>query len=81
MALDEKRLERIEKKIDDQNEHLSSIDLTLQSQHISLEEHMERTDKLEIKVAPVVKWMYMTQGAAALLGLLATIGAILMVFK
>lgn len=81
MAIDDKRLERIEKKIDDQNEHLGSIDLTLQAQHLSLVDHIERTNKLEVKVAPLVRWMYMTQGAAALLGLLATIGAIIAVFK
>lgn len=78
---DSKQLDRLEKKMDDQNEHLASIDVTLAKQHISLEEHIERTNKLEVKVAPVVRWMYMTQGAVALLGLLATLGAIWAVFK
>lgn len=78
---DIKQLDRLEKKMDDQNEHLSSIDLTLERQNITLEEHVRRTNLLESKVAPVVKWMYMTQGAAALIGLLATIGAIIAVFR
>ncbi len=78
---EDKRLERIEKKIDDQNEHLSSIDLTLSEQHASLDEHIRRTNMLEEDLRPVKRWMYMTQGAVALLGLLATIGAIIAVFK
>lgn len=78
---DSKQLDRLEKKMDDQNEHLSAIDVTLAKQHISLDEHILRTNKLEIKVAPVVRWMYMTQGAAALLGLIATLVAIWAVFK
>ncbi len=78
---DERRLERIEKKLDMQYEHLGSIDNTLQLQHLSLVTHIKRTEMLEEEVAPIKKWMYMTQGAAALLTLLAIVASIYAVFK
>lgn len=65
--IDDKRLERMEKKLDDVADHLSSIDVTLSAQHISLKDHMRRTAMLEKELAPIKKHVYMAQGAAALL--------------
>ncbi len=74
---EDRRLERIESKIDDQNDHLTSIDVTLGKQHISLDHHMRRTSILEIEVKSVKKYVYMMQGAIALLTIMATVIGIL----
>lgn len=76
--MDDKRLERIEKKLDDVATHLSSIDVTLGKQHISLKEHIKRTAILETEIAPIKKHVYMMQGALALI---AGSGAILGILK
>ena len=49
----DKRLERIEKLLDDQNEHLASIDTTLAEQALDLKYHVKRTNKLEEMVLPL----------------------------
>jgi hypothetical protein len=72
---DDKRLERIEGKIDDVSEHLSEIDVTLASQHVVLTEHIKRTRMLEEAVAPIKRHVDMVKGAIALVGLLATVAA------
>jgi hypothetical protein len=73
----DKRLERIEQKLDDQNEHLASIDATLQAQAIHLEHHIKRTDKLEDMVLPlndlrkeikfIIKVIYFISAVAAII--------------
>lgn len=82
MSIDmDKRLERIENKLDDTNEHLSAIDKTLAAQHVSLVEHIKRSDMLEKKLAPVEKHVAMVEGALKLIGVLATIAAIVEAIK
>lgn len=78
---DEKRLERIEVKIDDIGDHLASIDVTLKAQHIILDEHIRRTEILEKDIEPIKRHVYMVKGAAAFIALLATIAGIIAVFK
>lgn len=80
MSADDKRLERIEHKVDDVSDHLASIDITLKGQHVSLRDHIRRTEILEKELAPIKKHVYMVKGAAALIGLLATIAAIVEIF-
>lgn len=75
--MDSKRLERIEKKLDDTNDHLVSIDITLASQHISLKEHIRRTAILERDISPIKRHVNMMQGALKLLGVLVTIIALI----
>ncbi len=77
----DRRLERIEKKIDDQNEHLASIDRTLVEQHASLKHHIRRTDLLEKQIEPINKHVARVEGALKLIGLLATITAIVAAVK
>lgn len=77
MAQDDRRLERIEKKLDDQNDHLSSIDKTLVAQHESLKEHIKRTALLEADIKPIRRHVYMVQGAGALIALLGVLMGIL----
>lgn len=78
--MDDKRLERIEKKLDDSNEHLASIDVTLAMQHESLRVHIKRTNKLEDELKPIRRHVYMVQGGMALLSLLGIIAGILKSF-
>lgn len=74
---DDRRLERIEKKLDDSNEHLASIDVTLGAQHQSLVYHIKRSDMLEAKIVPIEKHVAMMNGALKLLGVIATMVGIL----
>lgn len=73
MSIDNKRLERIEVKLDDTADHIGEIKVTLSAQRISLEEHIKRTNLLEDMILPIHKRVYMFQGALALIGILATI--------
>lgn len=75
--MDDRRLERIEKKLDDSNEHLASIDVTLAAQHASLKEHIARTEQIEKELQPIRRHVYMVQGAGAFLAIAATIIGIL----
>jgi len=75
---DEKRLERIEAKLDDTNDHLAAIDTTLQGQHITLKEHIKRTAQIERELQPIRKHVYMVQGALALL---ASAGVIISIIR
>lgn len=79
--MDDKRLERIEAKIDDQNGHLSAIDATLAAQHESLKLHMKRSEMLEAAFLPVKSRVDMALGAIALLGLIGTIAVIIEAFR
>lgn len=72
----EKRLERIEAKIDDSNDHLASIDVTLASQHASLREHIRRSNMLEAKMAPVERHVNRVEGALKLITLAAALAAV-----
>jgi hypothetical protein len=72
----DKRLERIEVKLDDLSDHLASIDITLGAQHISLKEHIRRTTLIEQELRPIKKHVDMIKGGAALLGIILTISAI-----
>lgn len=73
---DEKRLERIEKKIDDTNDHLVSIDITLVEQHLSLKEHIRRTSILEQEIKPIKIHVNRVEGAIKFITFLATAVAI-----
>lgn len=78
---DDKRLERIEEKLDKVVEHIGSIDITLATQHVSLAEHIKRTAMLEEQIIPINKHVNMVKGAIALLTILATIAGIVSLFK
>jgi transposase-like protein len=76
---------RVEDKLDIISAKISSIDLTLAAQHISLEQHIKRTNLLEEEIKPVKKHVDMMNGAAKLLSFIAMTAAIIeaihMVFK
>lgn len=65
------KLDKIEIKLDKVVEKISAIDVTLASQHISLKEHIRRTELLEDDVAPLKKHDAMFMGALKLIGIVA----------
>lgn len=71
--MDSKRLERIEDKIDKISGHMANVDVTLASQHVSLEHHIRRTAILEDQIKPLNKHKDRVEGALKLLGVLAVI--------
>ncbi len=73
---DDKRLERIEQKLDATNTHLSSIDITLAGQAVSLAEHIRRTSLLEDDMKPVKKHVDMVNGALKFIGALSILIAV-----
>lgn len=79
--MSDKKLELIDNKLEKINERLGSIDSTLAAQHVSLREHIRRTELLEEDVKPIKRHVSMVQGAMALIGLLATIAGIIQLFK
>lgn len=78
---DDKRIERIETKIDDIGERLGSIDITLAQQHESLKDHMRRTALLEAELHPVKKHVDMVEGAMKLITIIAAVFAIIETVK
>lgn len=78
--METKRLERIEAKLDDISDHLSSIDVTLGKQHVSLDAHIRRTEILEKELAPVKKQVNRAEGALKFVTIAAAIAAIIEFF-
>lgn len=70
--MDNTRLERIEKKLDDTLEHLSSIDITLAQQKIILEEHQRRSLANE-KAVELIKKYHMNWAISIITGLVILI--------
>lgn len=62
------KLSRIEEKIDRVSERLNSVDVTLAAQHVSLAEHVRRTNLLEKEIAPIKTHVAMVQGAVKAIG-------------
>lgn len=80
--MDNNRLERVEEKLDKVVEHISSIDVTLAKQHISLKDHIRRTELLEQQVEPIKKHVNMVQGALKLIGLVSVcLGIVELILK
>lgn len=86
--MDDQRIVRIEDKIDSVKDILSSVNVTLASQHESLKEHMRRTELLEKQIAPIQRdldtrksLMRILGGFFVLIGVAAGIAEILEFFK
>ncbi len=60
-------------KLDKVYDKLSSIDATLAAQHVTLEEHVRRTNLLESKVEPIEKHVTMVNGAIKFIMLVGVI--------
>lgn len=77
MDSSEKRIIRIEDKIDILSDKLASIDSTLASQHESLKYHIRRTDLLEAKVEPLESFKDKFAGSLKLISIVAMIAGII----
>jgi hypothetical protein len=75
--MDDKRLDRIEDKIDKIVEHTAYMDVTLAKQHVSLDEHIKRTTQIEAELLPIKAHVNKVKGAIALLTFLAGITALI----
>lgn len=73
----DEQLDKIENKIDLLGSHLSSIDITLAAQHISLKDHIRRTTQIENALIPIKSHVDKVQGGIVLLGLIATVLSVL----
>lgn len=67
----------MEAKLDKIVEKLSSIDATLASQHVTLQEHTRRSTMLEDDMKPIKKHVYMVEGVVKFIGLIGVLAAIL----
>lgn len=67
----------MEDKIDGIKDDVSSINVTLSAQHVSLKEHMRRSDLLENRIMPIEKHVYIMQGIGKFLGALAVVAGII----
>lgn len=74
-------LQKTDGRIDRVDELLKAQHETLVAQKASLDLHIKRTNLLEDAVKPIIKYHYMVQGAAGLLGLIALISTIIAVFQ
>lgn len=79
--VDEKRLERIESKIDLIGSRLGGIEFTLGAQHSTLKEHARRSAALEAIVKLLERRVTMAEGAVALLGILSLIIGVYKILK
>jgi hypothetical protein len=66
--MSEQRLGRIEEKVDKIHDAIKSIDVTLAGQHVSLAEHIRRTELLETEVRPIKEHVAFMQACLRLIG-------------
>ena len=69
-------LDRIEKKLDDQNEHLGSIDVSIAEIKVDVAHHIKRTDDLQAEVTPLSDLRKEIKGVIKLIYLISAIAAI-----
>lgn len=77
--MSDERLNRIEDKIDNLNDKVGSIDRTLAEQHISLKEHIKRTNLLEAEIKPLKVQVNKAQGALMALTIISILVTIVKV--
>lgn len=77
----DKRLDRIEDKVDAISNKLQDTNVILAAQHESLKQHMRRTQLLEEAVKPIERHVSRVEGALKLLGVLATIAAVVQLIR
>jgi len=63
-------------KLDKIIERIGKIDSTLSAQHITLQDHIRRTEILEKEIVPLTKNMNMLQGAVKLIALAGVIATV-----
>ena len=79
--MDDKRLARIEDKLDDTAQRLTNIDVTLAAQHVSIKEHIRRTNILEAEMKPIKTHVDMVKGGLKLIAIAAMVAGIIEVIS
>lgn len=74
-------MQRIADKLDKIDDRLNSIDKTLAAQHVSIEEHIRRTNLLENDLKPVKRHVTMVEGVLKFLGALAMVAGLIEVIS
>lgn len=74
---DDKRVNKLEDKIDKIVDKLSDIDTTLAKQEVNLSLHMKRSDALEAQIEPLKEHVANVSGAIKLLKTLGYVSGIL----
>lgn len=79
---DEKRMERIEIKLDDLADAQAEMNVILGQQHISLREHVKRSNMLEEQMKPLQRHVTMMQGVFKFVStMFAFLGALAAIFE
>ena len=71
-----KKFEKLEENIEVIKTHIGQINVTLGEQHVSLKDHIRRTELLEGDVIPMKKEWNMVHGALKFIGLLSIVAGI-----
>lgn len=79
--MSDQRLIRIEDKIDRIQAHMSSIDVTLAAQHVSLDEHIKRTNLLEQEIKPIKEHVGTLRALIRLVGILSALAGLAVTIK
>lgn len=74
--MDDYKFIRIDTKLDEVNNRLTSIDQTLAAQHVSLKDHIRRTEILEETVKPIQEHVLKVNGVLTFFKYLASIAVI-----
>ena len=64
-------MDDIRKKLDKIDDRIASIDVTLAAQHVTLKEHIRRTELLEADVRPIKDHVTRMQGAIKLITIIS----------
>lgn len=67
---------KLEDKLDKVIEQQGEMNVTLAKQSVILEEHVKRTNLLELKIAPIEKHVVMVHGVLKFIGILGILAAI-----
>lgn len=70
----------MEKKVDKILEEIHDINITLAEQHITLKEHIRRTELLEADLRPIKTHVSRVEGAVKLIVIISTIAAAVAAF-
>lgn len=79
--MDDRRLNKLEEKLDKMSDSISSIDKTLSTQSIQLTEHIKRTNLLEDRFKPVEDHVQSLKGIVLFFKVLASIATVAEVIR
>lgn len=81
MDENQRRIERIELKIDAISDKMAETNVILGKQHESLRLHMKRSDMLEEALKPIQRHVSMAEGALKFIGMLASAAVVFEALK